>query len=76
MMRRTTVEIDDEVLTRAKKALGVEQTKEAVDAALRRVADDEQERFQELRRKQLAIFRFIQEHSDLEVLRDRDTMWE
>lgn len=73
-MRRTTVEIDEEVLARAKKALGVEQTKEAVDTALRRVADDEQERFQELRRKQIGYLEFVAEHSDLDVLRS-DAMW-
>lgn len=68
------MEIDDEILERAKKALGVEQTKEAVDAALRRVADDEQMRFEELRSKQKGYLAFVAEHSDLELL-GSDEMW-
>ncbi len=36
MLRRTTIEIDDELLTRAKRALGQKTTRATVEEALRR----------------------------------------
>ncbi len=39
MKRRTTIEIDDALLARARKALGRTTTRETVEEALRRAAD-------------------------------------
>jgi len=39
MARRTTIEIDDELLERAKAALGQKTTRATVEEALRRAAD-------------------------------------
>jgi Arc/MetJ family transcription regulator len=39
MIRRTTIEIDDELLDRAKRALGQSTTRATVEEALRRLAD-------------------------------------
>lgn len=38
-MRRTTIEIDDELLARAKRALGAKTMRATVEEALRRAAD-------------------------------------
>ncbi|HVF14723.1 MAG TPA: type II toxin-antitoxin system VapB family antitoxin [Acidimicrobiales bacterium] len=39
MAKRTTIEIDEELLARAKKALGRETTRATVDEALRRAVE-------------------------------------
>lgn len=39
MIRRTTIEIEEELLARAKRALGVTTTRAAVEEALRRAAE-------------------------------------
>lgn len=39
MIKRTTIEIDQELLDRAKRALGEATTRAAVEEALRRAAD-------------------------------------
>jgi len=39
MVRRTTIEIDEELLARAKRALGARTTRATVEEALRRAAD-------------------------------------
>ena len=39
MLKRTTIEIDDELLARAKRALGETTARATVEEALRRVAD-------------------------------------
>lgn len=74
MMRRTTVEIDDEVLARAKKALGLEQTKETVDAALRGAAESREAAERALRQRQLDTLRRLREWADVDVLAGND-MW-
>ncbi|HVL91528.1 MAG TPA: type II toxin-antitoxin system VapB family antitoxin, partial [Actinomycetota bacterium] len=40
MNRRTTIEIDERLLERAKRALGLRTTRATVEEALRRVAAD------------------------------------
>jgi Arc/MetJ family transcription regulator len=39
MVKRTTIEIDEELLARAKRALGAATTRAAVEEALRQAAD-------------------------------------
>lgn len=74
MMRRTTVELDDELLAKAKRALGLQQTKETLHAALRRVVDDRAAVDEDLRERQRDYLEFLHAHVDLDVL-DSDDMW-
>lgn len=39
MKRRTTIEIDDDLLARARRALGSDTTRATVEEALRRIAE-------------------------------------
>ena len=73
-MKRTTIEIDEELLARAKRALGERTTRATVEEALRRAAGDaETEREQRAERQR----RFLEELSsrvDIKVLRS-EQMW-
>jgi Arc/MetJ family transcription regulator len=74
MIRRTTIEIDDELLARAKRALGSTTTRATVEEALARVArqvEDEKDERGALQREYLA---HISSSADLDVLRSED-MW-
>jgi Arc/MetJ family transcription regulator len=74
MIRRTTIELDDELLGRAKKALGLSTTRATVEEALRRATDQaEDERTRRAERQR----RFLSEahgNMDLDVL-GGDEMW-
>ena len=74
MIKRTTIEIDQQLLERAKRALDCPTTRATVEEALRRAAEqaeDERER----RAAQLDyFFRTLPEHVDLDVLAS-DEMW-
>jgi Arc/MetJ family transcription regulator len=68
MLRRTTIEIDEELLTRAKRALGARTTRATVEEALRRAAmeaEDEQRRRAAAQRRYLKKLRA---RADLRVL--------
>lgn len=74
MIRRTTIEIDDALLERAKAALGYTTTRATVEEALRRAADDAE---QEAERRAQAQSRYLEQLAsllDLDVLRE-DEMW-
>ena len=74
MRRRTTIEIDEALLERAKNALGSTTTRETVEEALRRAADQAED---ELTRRATAQSGYLDRLSslvDLEVLR-ADEMW-
>lgn len=74
MVKRTTIEIDEELLARAKRALGGTTTRWTVEEALRRAADAaeaEAERGAEGVQRYLAALR---EHADLDVLAS-DEAW-
>jgi Arc/MetJ family transcription regulator len=74
MIKRTTIELDTELLERAKRALGSPTTRATVEEALRRAtaqAEDEQE---VRRARQLEYLRTLGEHVDLDVLAS-DEMW-
>lgn len=73
-IKRTTIEIDDELLARAKRALGLGTTRATVEEALRRVAEEEEASFSARRAAQLEFFRTLGEHADLEVMAG-DEMW-
>lgn len=74
MARRTTIEIDEALLRRAKRALGSKTTKGTVEEALRRVAADAEADLAERRENQLSYLSRLDELVDLDVLRS-DEMW-
>jgi Arc/MetJ family transcription regulator len=74
MLKRTTIEIDEELLTRAKRALGGTTTRWTVEEALRRAAENAET---ETARRAEAMLRYLaalQRHADLGVLAS-DEMW-
>jgi Arc/MetJ family transcription regulator len=74
MVRRTTIEIDEELLSRAQAALGCTTMRATVEEALRRAADlagDERERLAEAQRN---YFDSLAARADLAVLAS-DDMW-
>lgn len=74
MIRRTTIEIDQELLARAQAALGCTTMRATVEEALRRAAEiagDERER---VAAAQSRYFDSLQAHADLDVLVS-DVMW-
>ena len=74
MKRRTTIEIDDALLARARKALGRTTTRETVEEALRRAADAAESDQQDRATQQLEYLEDLGSHVDLEVLAS-DEMW-
>jgi Arc/MetJ family transcription regulator len=74
MIKRTTIELDIELLERAKRALGSPTTRATVEEALRRAAtqaEDEQEVRKARLREHLSS---LEAHLDLDVLAS-DEMW-
>jgi Arc/MetJ family transcription regulator len=74
MIRRTTIEIDQDLLDRAKQALGETTTRATVEEALRRVAksiEDEQARRAASQRRYLGQ---LGDRADLAVLASEE-MW-
>ena len=74
MIKRTTIEIDENLLARAKRALGGRTTRATVEEALRRVAETAEDEFQQRAEAQRRYFETLGEHVDLEVLKS-DEMW-
>ena len=74
MKRRTTIEIDDALLARARKALGRTTTRETVEEALRRAADAAESDHKDRATQQLEYLDDLGSHVDLEVLAS-DEMW-
>ncbi len=74
MKRRTTIEIDDALLERARKALGSTTTRATVEEALRRAAETAEKEQNERAARQLRFFKSLGKRVDLEVLAS-DEMW-
>ena len=74
MLKRTTIEIDDELLERAKRALGSPTTRATIEEALRRASEAAEHEFEERRARQIRYFETLDEHLDLDVLAS-DEMW-
>jgi Arc/MetJ family transcription regulator len=74
MIKRTTIEIDEQLLARAKRALGRPTTRATIEEALRRAAelavDEHEERVARLRRYLTSLAM----RGDVEVLAS-DEMW-
>jgi len=74
MKRRTTIEIDDALLERARKALGSTTTRATVEEALRRAAETAEGEQNERAARQLRFFKNLSKRVDLDVLAS-DEMW-
>lgn len=74
MRKRTTIEIDETLLARAKSALGVVTTRATVEEALRRAADGAEASSAESARRQRAYLRDLPAHADVDVLASEE-MW-
>lgn len=74
MKRRTTIEIDDELLARARRVLGNRTTRATVEEALRRVADAAEDDRSNRAKKQLSYLQQLSAHADVEVVASED-MW-
>jgi Arc/MetJ family transcription regulator len=74
MPKRTTIEIDEDLLARAKRALGHSTTRATVEDALRRAADSAESAQGERRARQARFLDRIEALVDLSVLRSED-MW-
>ena len=74
MAKRTTIEIDEQLLDRAKRALGSPSTRATVEEALRRAADQAEDEREERRARQLRFLEDLDKYLDLDVLAS-DDMW-
>ena len=74
MVRRTTIEIDDDLLARARKALGKPTTRATVEEALRRALASTEGEAAAKRSRQMMYLQTLGDHVDLEVLLS-DEMW-
>jgi Arc/MetJ family transcription regulator len=74
MKRRTTIEIDDELLARARRALGNQTTRATVEEALRRLADAADDDRADRAAKQVRYLQQLSSHTDVAVLASEE-MW-
>ena len=73
-VKRTTIELDEDLLARAKKALDLHTTRATVEEALRQAAQRAEDEFAERRERQRAALDRIDELTDMDVLAS-DEMW-
>jgi Arc/MetJ family transcription regulator len=74
MIKRTTIEIDEQLLARAKRALGSPTTRATVEEALRRAAESAEDEREELAARQREYFALLATLGDMDVLAS-DEMW-
>jgi len=74
MVRRTTIEIDEDLLNRAKRALGLATTRATVEEALRRVAEEGEREGADRADRQRRFLERFGRHVDPTVLASED-MW-
>ena len=74
MRRRTTIELDEELLARAKRALGRSTTRATVEEALRRAAEGAEGEQQRRAARQLEYLERLVTLVDLDVLKAEE-MW-
>lgn len=67
-MRRTTIELDEDLLNRAKRALGLTTTRSTVEEALRRVTEAAEDVHAERAERQRALLESLDERIDRDVL--------
>lgn len=74
MPKRTTIEIDEELLARAKRALGHATTRATVEDALRRAAEDAEGERADRAARQSQFFDGLAARIDISSLRS-EQMW-
>jgi Arc/MetJ family transcription regulator len=74
MLRRTTIELDPELVARAKRALGVPTTRGVVEEALRRVAMEAEAEGAERAARQRRYVERMGSRDDLTILASEE-MW-
>jgi Arc/MetJ family transcription regulator len=74
MPKRTTIEIDDDLLARAKRALGCATTRATVEEALRRAADQAERARDERAAQQRRYLKRLSQHVDVDLLAS-EQMW-
>jgi Arc/MetJ family transcription regulator len=74
MAKRTTIELDEELLARAKRALGLDTTRATVEEALRQVAEQAETNEAHRSHRQRAYLAALSSHVDVDVLRS-EQMW-
>lgn len=74
MTKRTTIELDQELLERAKQALGEPTTRGTVEAALRRAAEEVESERARRAAKQRRYLESLGSRVDLDVLAS-EQMW-
>jgi Arc/MetJ family transcription regulator len=74
MIKRTIIEIDEQLLARAKRALGCDTTRATIQEALRRAAEQAEDAHAERAARQREYLESLATWSDLEVLAS-DEMW-
>jgi Arc/MetJ family transcription regulator len=74
MAKRTTVEIDERLLARAKRALGGLNTRATIEEALRRAAADAEKDQSERADRQIRYLRTLSERGDPAILASGE-MW-
>jgi Arc/MetJ family transcription regulator len=74
MPKRTTIEIDEELLERAKRSLGRGTARATIEEALRLAVEATELERKDRRARQIEYLASLSKHSDLEVLAS-DEMW-
>jgi len=74
MVRRTTIELDQDLVARAKKALGAKTTRETVEEALRRAVQSGEGDHARRAAEQRAYLQRLSVHADIKVLNSEE-MW-
>ena len=74
MLRRTTIELDQDLVARAKKALGAKTTRETVEASLRRAVQGAEGDRARRAAEQRAYLQRLCVHADIKVLNSEE-MW-
>lgn len=73
-MKRTTIEIDEDLLARARRALGHETTRGTVEEALRQAAERAEDAHGQRASAQRCYLEALGSHADLAVMRSEE-MW-
>jgi Arc/MetJ family transcription regulator len=74
MIKRTTVELDSDLVEHAKAALHIATTRGVIEEALRRAASSADQAHDERRAAQMQFLRTLEANVDLDVLAS-DQMW-
>jgi len=74
MVRRTTIELDQDLVSKAKKALGAKTTRETVEEALRRAVQSVEGDRARRAAEQHEYLQRLSVHADLKVMNSEE-MW-